>query len=118
MKWLPLLTGFALLATACAPQSRDSSTAQAGQINCATAEADLRVLRSEQNHAMQQEEITGSVDTMVPSGLVTEPEFGTSPVGAGQYSDYLGDRISQIEETCGVSAPASGSGASGATPTK
>jgi hypothetical protein len=33
---------------------------------------------------------------------VTEPEFGTDPIGAGQYGDYLGDRISQIEQACGL----------------
>jgi hypothetical protein len=102
MKWLPLLTGLALLATACAPQSSDSSTAQSGQVNCATAEADLRVLRSEQSHVMQTQQVAGRDTTMVPSGLVTEPEFGTDPIGAGQYGDYLGDRISQIEQACGL----------------
>jgi hypothetical protein len=115
MKWLLMLTGIALLATACASQSGDestapseaastaqagdASTAQAGQINCATAEADLRVLRSEQSHAMER--AMGGGTTMVPSGLVTEPEFGTGPVGAGAYSDYLNNRISQIVQTCG-----------------
>jgi hypothetical protein len=100
MKWLPLLTGLALLATACAPQSNDGSMAQSGQIDCTTAEADLRVLRSEQSHAMEQ--ATGG-RTMVPSGLVTEPEYSTGgPISAGEYSDYLGDRISRIEQTCGL----------------
>jgi hypothetical protein len=100
MKWLLLLTGFALLATACAPQSSDGSMAQSGEVNCATAEADLRVLRSEQSHAMEQ--AMGGGTTMVPSGLVTEPEFSTDPLGAGEYSDYLGDRISKIEQACGL----------------
>jgi hypothetical protein len=44
----------------------------------------------------------GGGTTMVPSGLVTEPEFSSGgPVGAGAYSDYLNDRIAQIQETCG-----------------
>jgi hypothetical protein len=116
MKWLLMLTGIALLATACASESGDESmapseaasaapaetapAAQAAQINCATAEADLRVLRSEQSHAMER--AMGGGTTMVPSGLVTEPEFSTNPIGAGQYSDYLNNRISQIEQTCGL----------------
>ena len=114
MKLLLMLTGIALLATACASDPPDepmassgeastapaeeASTTQAGQINCATAESDLRVLRSEQTHAMEQ--AMGGGRTMVPSGLVTEPEFSTGPVGAGAYSDYLNDRISQIEQAC------------------
>lgn len=109
MKWLPLLTGFALLATACAPQSNDASMTQSGtqsgtqsdKIDCATAEADIRVLQSEQSNAMEQLE-EGSSTTMVPSGLVTEPEFGTSEVGAGEYHEYLGDRIDRIQEACGL----------------
>jgi len=100
MKLLLLLTGIALVATACASQSEDESMAQSAQINCATAEADLRVLRSEQSHAMEQ--AMGGGRTMVPSGLVTEPEFSTGRVGAGQYSDYLNNRISQIEQACGL----------------
>jgi hypothetical protein len=105
MKWLPLLTGVALLA-ACAPQSKDASMAQskdasmAGQIDCTTAEADIRVLKSEQSHAMEQ--AMGAGTTMVPSGLVTEPEFSTSPIGAGEYSEYLDDRIQRIQDACGL----------------
>jgi hypothetical protein len=112
MKWLPLLTGIALLATACASGSDeeasapapdpapDPAMARAEQINCATAEADVRVLRSEQRHAMER--AMGGGTTMVPSGLVTEPEFGTNPIGAGQYSDYINDRIQRIQEACGL----------------
>ena len=101
MKWLLMLTGIALLATACASQSEDETMAQSAPINCATAEADLRVLRSEQSHAMEQ--AMGGGRTMVPSGLVTEPEWNTGgPVGAGQYSDYLNNRISQIQQACGL----------------
>jgi hypothetical protein len=47
------------------------------------------------------EQAMGGGTTMVPSGLVTEPEFSTGPVGAGAYSDYLNTRISQIEQACG-----------------
>jgi hypothetical protein len=102
MKLLPMLTGIALLATACAPPSKDGSMAESGQVNCATAEADLRVLKNEQSHAMKQQ-LAGGTTTMIPSGLVTEPEFSAgSPMGAGQYSDYLGDRIERIQQTCGL----------------
>lgn len=100
MKWLLMLTGIALLATACASQSEEESMAQPAQINCSTAQADLRVLRSEQSHVMEQ--ALGGGTTMVPSGLVTEPEFATGPVGAGAYSDYLNNRISQIQQACGL----------------
>lgn len=123
MKWLFIMTGIALLATACASEPGDesmasseaapaasgaastapdatASTARTGEINCATAEADLRVLRAEQSHAMER--AMGGGRTMVPSGLVTEPEFSTGPVGAGQYSDYLNNKISQIQQTCGL----------------
>jgi len=100
MKLLPLLTGVALLATACAPQSKDGSMADSGTINCATAESDLRVLKSEQDHAMNQ--LQSGSTTMIPSTLVTEPEFGVTPMGAGEYRDYLGDRIDKIQQACGL----------------
>jgi hypothetical protein len=116
MKRLFWLTGLALLATACASEPDDepmapsgaaatappaaAATSQSEEINCATAQADLRVLKSEQSHAMER--AMGGGSTMVPSGLVTEPEFSASPVGAGEYSDYLSSRISEIQEACGL----------------
>jgi len=109
MKWLPLMAGLALLATACAPQSDDRSMAQSGaqsaQINCATAEADIRVLESEKTHAMTQ--LQGGGTTIVPSGLVTEPEFQSGDIADGgidatEYHEYLDDRIQQIRTTCGL----------------
>jgi len=100
MKLLPLSIGIAFLATACAQSSKDESMAQSGQINCATAEADLRVLRNEQDHATDQLQAGDSL--MTPSGLVTEPEFSAQPMTATNYRDYLGDRISRIEQTCGL----------------
>ncbi|MEM7025056.1 MAG: hypothetical protein AAF637_21100 [Pseudomonadota bacterium] len=101
MKLLPLLTGIALLATACAQQSNDASMADSGQIDCTTAEADLRVLKSEQDHAREQ--LATGNSSMIPSGMVTEPEFDTSNlVGTNQYNDYLGDRIGRIEAACGL----------------
>jgi hypothetical protein len=109
MKWLPLMAGLALLATACTSGSGDRSTAQSGaqsgQINCATAEADIRVLQSEQTHTMTQ--LEGGGRTIVPSGLVTEPEFQSGDIQDGgidatQYHEYLGDRIDQIKGTCGL----------------
>jgi hypothetical protein len=33
---------------------------------------------------------------------VTEPVFSTNPMGAGQFSDYLNDRIQRIQEACGL----------------
>jgi hypothetical protein len=101
MKLLPLLTGIALLATACAPQSKDGSMADSGKIDCTTAESDLRVLKSEQDHAMKEHESGNTM--LVPSGLVTEPEFSdAAPMGAAEYGEYLGDRIERIQQACGL----------------
>jgi hypothetical protein len=105
MKWLPLMAGLALLATACASQSDDRSMAQSGQINCATAEADIRVLESEKTHAMTQ--LEGGGRTIVPSELVTEPEFQSGDIADGsmdasEYHEYLDNRVQQIRTTCGL----------------
>jgi hypothetical protein len=105
MKWLPLMASLALLATACTSGSDDRTMAQSGQINCATAEADIRVLEGEKTHAMTQ--LEGGGTTMVPSGLVTEPEFQSGDIEDGridatQYHEYLDDRIEQIKGVCGL----------------
>jgi hypothetical protein len=59
------------------------------------------VLKSEQDHAMKEHESGNTM--LVPSGLVTEPEFSdAAPMGAAEYGEYLGDRIERIQQACGL----------------
>lgn len=73
-------------------------------VNCATAEADIRVLQSEKIHASQQ--IAAGVTAIVPVGLVAGVATGTegtkAKVASGDYNRMLDAKIAEIKQTCGV----------------
>jgi hypothetical protein len=73
-------------------------------INCATAEGDIRVLKSEKAHVGQQ--IAEGVTSITPPGFVLGVVTGTEKekvkVGVGEYNRMIDQRIAEIKETCGV----------------
>ena len=73
-------------------------------MNCATAEADLRVLQSEKTHTSQQ--IADGVTAIVPIGLVvgvvTGTEAGKAQVATGEYNKMLDAKIAEIKQKCGL----------------
>jgi len=73
-------------------------------INCATAEGDMRVLKSEKAHAAQQ--IAEGVTSIAPPGAVVGIITGTEKeklkVGVGDYNKMIDQRIAEIKEKCGV----------------
>ena len=73
-------------------------------INCATAEADIRVLQSEKVHASQQ--MAAGVTAIVPVGLVVSVATGTegtkAKVATGEYNKMLDDKIAEIKRECGL----------------
>jgi hypothetical protein len=73
-------------------------------INCATAEGDIRVLKSEKAHVGQQ--IAEGVTSITPPGFVLGVVTGTEKekvkVGVGEYNKMIDQRIAEIKETCGV----------------
>ena len=73
-------------------------------INCASAEADIRVLESEKTHASEQ--LATGVTTIVPVGLFTSAVQGKTAqnvkVSTGDYNKMLDDKIAEIKKTCGV----------------
>jgi len=73
-------------------------------INCATAEGDIRVLKSEKAHVGQQ--IAEGVTSIAPPGFVLGVVTGTEKeklkVGVGEYNKMIDQRIAEIKETCGV----------------
>ena len=97
---------FMTVLTSCASQQ----TVQKGEIdaktpiNCASAEADIRVLKSEKSHASEQ--LATGVTTIVPIGLFTstvQGKTGTNvKVATGEYNKMLDDKIAKIKKTCGV----------------
>lgn len=73
-------------------------------MNCATAEGDLRALKSEKTHASEQ--LATGVTTIVPVGLVTSVVSGTTSTNAkvatGEYNKMLDKKIAEIKQECGL----------------
>ena len=73
-------------------------------VNCATAEADIRVLKSEKTHASQQ--FAAGVTAIVPVSLVVGVAKGTEgskiKVATGDYNKMLDDKIAEIKTQCGM----------------
>ena len=73
-------------------------------VNCATAEADLRVLESEKVHTAER--IAAGASAIVPIGLVagllTKTEKSKWHVATGEYNDMLDKKIAEIKQTCGI----------------
>jgi len=94
------------LLIACAP----TDTIKKGEadakkpVNCATAEADIRVLQSEKTHASQQ--MAAGVTAIVPVSLVVNVATGTEgakvKVATGDYNRMLDDKIALIKGECGL----------------
>ena len=73
-------------------------------INCATAEGDIRVLKSEKAHVGQQ--IVEGVTSITPPGFIMGVVSGTEKeklkVGVGEYNEMIDKRIAEIKVKCGV----------------
>ena len=73
-------------------------------INCATAEADIRMLESEKAHGAQQ--ITAGVTSIVPIGFVLNAvqgkELDSIKVGIGEYNRMLDKKIAEIKRVCKI----------------
>jgi predicted small secreted protein len=74
------------------------------QVNCATAEGDIRALKSEKVHTSQQ--VAAGVTAIVPVGLVVNVVKGTegtqAKVATGDYNKMLDAKIAEIQQECGV----------------
>jgi hypothetical protein len=94
------------LLTACASKQtiKEGEVDAKKPVNCATAEADIRVLNSEKVHASQQ--LAAGVTAIVPVGLVVNVVTGTegsqAKVATGDYNKMLDNKITEIKMTCGL----------------
>jgi len=98
-------TALALLLPGCAMQlNKEEKAAEQMPVNCATAEGDLRVLRSEKVHVGEQ--IAMGVTAIYPAGLIVGLLTGTEgtkiQVATGEYNKKLDAKIAQIQPECGV----------------
>lgn len=96
----------AVTAAGCARSQKKVLTElkDAGPVDCATAQGDLRVLQHEK--ANVAERIAEGVTTIYPAGLVvgllTRTEETKAKVAIGEYNKAIDRRIAQIKATCGI----------------
>jgi len=102
-----IVTVLALGATSgCAMQQKkvEKELADPSAINCATADGDIRLLRSEK--ANVAERIAEGVTAIYPAGLVVGTVAGVEgtklKVAAGEYNKKIDARIAEIQQKCGV----------------
>ena len=90
--------------TACAMKQKKVEKEMQQPINCATAEGDIRVLKSEKAHVGQQ--IAEGVTSITPPGFIVGVITGTEKeklkVGVGDYNEMIDKRIAEIKEKCGI----------------
>jgi cell division protein ZapA (FtsZ GTPase activity inhibitor) len=73
-------------------------------ISCATAEGDLRVLKSEKAHVAEQ--IAMGVTSIIPIGLVvgvvTLTEWEKIKISTGEYNKKIDKKIAEIKQECNI----------------
>jgi len=99
------LLALGLCLPGCAYQMKqEEQQAEAMPVNCATADGDLRMLRSEKAHVVQQ--IAMGVTAIYPAslvlGLLTGTEGTKIQVATGEYNQKLDAKIAQIQQECGA----------------
>lgn len=89
---------------ACASNYKKAEMDAKKPVNCATAEADLRVLENEKAHTAER--IAAGASSIVPVGLVagllTHTEETKTEVATGDYNKMLDKKIAEIKQTCGL----------------
>ena len=94
-----------MLLSACATFKQKKVLKESKQpINCATAEGDLRMLKSEKAHVAQQiaEGVTSLIPVGAVIGIVTGTEATKLRVSVGNYNKTIDKRIAEIQKECGV----------------
>ena len=73
-------------------------------VSCATAEADIKELKSEKADTVDQ--IAAGVSSISPIGLVVNAAEGTTEtkakVAIGDYNEMLDAKIAEIKKKCGI----------------
>jgi len=82
----------------------EKELANPAQINCATADGDLRLLQHEK--ANVAERMAEGVMAVYPAGLVvglvTRTEGTKLKVATGEYNKMIDARMAEIKQTCGI----------------
>ena len=105
MKKLMLIASVILLINGCAsPISKQAKEDLARPINCGNAEADIRSLTAEKQHAGSQ--AAAGVKAILPISLVADVVSGTEgdqvKVATGEYQRMIDKKIADIKQQCGM----------------
>ncbi|MHC4187832.1 MAG: hypothetical protein ACYSRQ_06535 [Planctomycetota bacterium] len=99
-----LVIGLLVVQCGCAGHKKEVVQSLDDPINCATAEADIRMLQHEKAHVGEQ--IASGVTAITPAGAVIGIATGTEgtklQVATGEYDKMIDKRIAQIKEHCGI----------------
>ena len=91
-----------MLFPSCATKYKKAETEAKKPVNCATAEADIRVLESEKAHTADR--VKMGVSSVVPIGLVAGVVTGKAGtkyrVTTGEYNKMLDAKIAEIKSLC------------------
>jgi hypothetical protein len=102
MKKILMTFMVAALIAACAPITKQDKQELAKPVNCATAEGDLRMLKSEKASVAKM--IADGVTAVVPVGavigIVTLTEVDKFKVATGDYNDMIDKKIAEIKAQC------------------
>lgn len=104
MKYALATMATVLLLGGCAAEkeAKEVKAAEAAPVNCATAEGDIRMLRSEK--ANVEERIAEGAASIVPIGFLigvaTETEGDRIDMAIGDYNQLLDKQIAKIKAKC------------------
>jgi len=101
---LVLVIGLLPLTLACSPISKQAKIDIARPVDCATAERDIGMLRSEK--ASIEKQFLNGVMAVTPAGaaigILTLTEKDKLEVAIGEYNHKINRKIEEIQNTCGV----------------
>ena len=102
-----LLASASLLATSCGPTISENSKAELNkQVNCSTAQSDIKVLEDEKASVGKQ--VLSGVRAVMPVAAVVgllRSDYGNRvEVATGQYNKDLQTKIDEIRASCNLPA--------------
>jgi len=105
MKKIILVVSLMIVLAACGkPISTETKETLKAPVNCATAEGDLRVLKSEKAHVAKR--MAMGVSSITPIGLVvgvvTRTQRDKMKVAIGRYNKMIDEKVAEIKQECGI----------------
>jgi hypothetical protein len=99
------IVGSLALVTGCGGKdAKKEAQIESIPVNCATAEGDIRMLKSEKESAAQQ--AAAGISTISPIGLIagfaTGTEGAKAKMATGEYNDMIDKKIAEIKQTCNL----------------